>query len=90
MPCHLEKSCVCNRAQQIGCKNWEPSRKNVYYTCDYYFQYKLECPFKENGKVYPCAKCKYYDYSNDKGRPNRTGVDWSDKSQVAQYKKEHR
>lgn len=87
MPCDLEKSCACQRDQRISCSHWTPSRSNVYYNCDYYHQYKLECPKKDAG--YPCVGCEYFD-KGDQGRPNKSGIDWNNKDEVAQYKKDRR
>lgn len=90
MPCHLTE-CLCKSNQErIVCKHFAPSRNSRLAKCDYYYQYRMDCPKKDAGK-YPatCQGCEYHD-SGGVGRPNKTGVDWSDPTQVKEYKRQQR
>lgn len=72
------------------CRHWTPSRTHKYYRCIRYQQYRIVCDLPEGS----CPTCQYYDdpahRAGGMGRPNFTGVDWSDPDDVAEYKRERR
>ncbi len=89
MPCE-KTTCECKELKvKLLCKHYTPSPNSKYNNCDYYYQYKLPCPFQE-GRKSPCESCKYYDYTGHRGRVNLTGIKWSDRKQFNEYRRERR
>ena len=83
MPCE-KPICNCRKLiEKLGCAYYEPSRNSKYYTCNYYYTYRLPCP-KE---VPNCDGCEFLDKVGGGGRPNQSGINWGDKEEVSAYKR---
>lgn len=90
MPCH-EDECQCKRnnvptEQRVLCKHWYPSQGSKYFTCEWYELERQPCPFEGS----PCETCQYYCKLETRGRPNKSGIDWTDPEQVKGYRRSQR
>lgn len=92
MSCKRGTECTCKKEKvsmrnRVLCKHWYPSQSSKYYTCEFYELEQQPCPFEDSDGTSPCETCEYYAKLETKGRPNVTGIDWSNPEQVRDYKR---
>jgi len=92
MPCDM-KVCQCRKEKvsmrdRTLCKHWSPSQNSKYFNCEFYELEKHPCPFEFDDGTSPCETCPYHAKLEGRGRPNHTGVNWSDKDSINQYRRE--
>lgn len=87
MACKLKDKCKCTHLkirQRILCPEWYPSRASKYYNCELYELEKVPCPFKGR----KCSDCEFYSKLESAGRPNLSGIDWKDNTQVNERRRQ--
>ena len=65
------------------CSHWTPSRQSKYYSCNKWWSLRVKCDL-------PTAACNGCAFHMPKGtlrpgRPNDSGIDWTDPEQVREY-----
>ena len=80
---NCERGGCADKARSIcvTCPSWIPSRGSRYYSCRRYLEKQEPCAQPENA----CASfgetgvpCEHYLPPGDVGRPNESGIDWTD------------
>ena len=74
--CHNRHPNVCPL-----CVHWSPTRKSRYYYCNRFYVDRITCELPKMA----CKTCPFYEGKGTRGRPNNTGIDWSDNEQVKKY-----
>lgn len=76
----------------VECPHWTPSRGSKYKNCLRHQQSRMKCDLPRSA----CDTCEHYMRPGtiSTGRPNETGIDWTDPDEVREYyankQREHR
>ena len=84
MPCRIN-GCT-SKARNVCplCQHWEPSRTHRYYYCARYRLFRIVCDLPSES----CLTCDDYDAEDTSGlpgRPNISGIDWTNEDDKKQY-----
>lgn len=65
------------------CPHWTPSRSSKYYACRRWHDHHLCCDLPRAA----CQGCEHHIENGTlpKGRPNESGIDWTDPDQKNEY-----
>ena len=74
---------------RVFCSSWSPSQGSKYYYCEYFELEREPCPFEDGHGVSQCENCEYYAKQESRGRPNLSGVDWNNREEVLQRRRDY-